>query len=688
MADIDPWLDPYRDKLEMQQAYLRQYERRMLGTTSVEEYALGHLYFGLHSGGVEDGGKNGNSGGGSADKSSSDGNNNNGWVLREWAPNATRIFLVGEPTEWHDNPAFEFKKIDNKAGVWELRLPAAALSHKTLYKLHVYWNGGDGLRLPAYTTLTYQDPKTHDFSAMVWNPPKPYQWKWTHCAPETAPTRSDATALPLIYEAHIGMSSEKGEVASYDHFRKNILPRIATLGYNTVQLMAIQEHPYYGSFGYHVSNFYAASSRFGTPDELKALIDEAHHLGLRVTLDIVHSHAVKNEAEGLSRFDGTLYQYFHDGPRGMHTAWDSRVFDYDKPDVVHYLLSNIRFWLDEYHFDGFRFDGVTSMIYRDHGLERAFGSYDDYVGDNIDLDALGYLRLANKLAHAVNKNTLTIAEDTSAYPGLAAPIKAGGIGFDYRLSMGVPDLWIKTLKERKDDDWDLGQLFYELTAHRVEERTISYAESHDQALVGDKTLIFRLIDKEMYYHMSIDDDNIVVNRGMALHKLIRLLTASTNGGGYLTFMGNEFGHPEWIDFPREGNNWSYHYARRQWSLADDPNLKYQFLQNFDTALVKLLKNEGHDAFDYVTIDQNRKLLSYRRGRYVFVFNFSPITSYINHEIPAPNGDYQLILSSDDAIYGGQNRIDTTLEYHSIDERLKVYIPSRVALVFQKKATDE
>lgn len=671
IADTDPWLEPYRGQLERQQAYIAQAERRILGGIPIETFALGHLYFGLHK-------------------------TSNGWVLREWAPNAQEIFLVCDATGWKDEASYAFTSLEHD--VWELTLPLKALGRGVTYKLHVHWQGGSGYRLPSYTTYTHQDPTTHDFSAVAWQPPKVYIWH--HEAP-TAPT------VPLIYEAHVGMSSEKGEVATYAHFTKNILPRIATLGYNTVQLMAIQEHPYYGSFGYHVSNFFAASSRFGTPSDLKKLIDTAHGLGLRVLLDIVHSHAVKNETEGLSRFDGTLYQYFHDGSRGNHTAWDSRVFDYAKPEVAHYLLSNVHFWLDEYHFDGFRFDGVTSMLYKDHGLEKTFGSYDDYVGDNIDLDALAYLRMANHLVHTVNPNATTIAEDTSGFPGLAAPIKAGGVGFDYRLSMGVPDLWIKTLKERRDDDWDLGLLFHELTTHRPEEKTISYTESHDQALVGDKTLIFRLIDKDMYDHMSASDNNLAVDRGMALHKLIRLLTATTSGGGYLTFMGNEFGHPEWIDFPREGNNWSYHYARRQWSLADNPALKYQFLQNFDTALVKIVTqiadNHGtkrraaygveslttHSAeslatlpYDYAATDQDRKLLSYRRGNYIFVINLSPTTSYINHEVPAPNGDYKIVLSSDAPEFGGQGRVNTHLTYTSTGERVRLYVPSRVALILK------
>ena len=648
IADQDPWLEPYRDALERQQAYMRQAERRLLGRTSIESFALGHLYFGLHR-------------------------NEQGWVFREWAPNARAVYLLCERNKWQDNQEYSLQRSEN--GVWELQLPGGALSHGAHYKLRVHWSNGQGERIPSYATYVVQDPTTNLFDAVVWQPSKSYQWQ------HQVPVRPK---IPLIYEAHVGMGSEKPEVATYQHFTERILPRIKQLGYNTVQLMAIQEHPYYGSFGYHVSNFFAASSRFGTPDSLKQLIDAAHGMGLRVVMDIVHSHAVKNELEGLSRFDGTLTQYFHEGGRGNHTAWDSRVFDYGKPEVVHFLLSNVRFWLDEYRFDGFRFDGVTSMLYRDHGLERAFGSYDDYVSDNIDLDALTYLRMANELTHLTQSEAITIAEDMSAFPGLAAPVDIGGIGFDYRLSMGVPDLWIKTLKEKNDEDWDLGHLFYELTSHRTEERTISYSESHDQALVGDKTLIFRLIDKAMYDHMQLDDGNLKVERGVALHKLIRLLTASTNAGGYLNFMGNEFGHPEWIDFPREGNGWSYHYARRQWNLADDPKLKYQWLQKFDAALIDIVSSQSATSeYHYVTIDEDRRLLSYVRDNYLFVFNFSPTTSYRDHAISTFDGNYHIALSSDDIEYGGQNRVDTSMTYSAHSEKLLLYIPNRTVLVLKR-----
>lgn len=646
--DTDPWLEPYGEKIAAQQKHIAAQRRRILGSTSIDTFALGHHHFGLHM-------------------------STSGWILREWAPNATEIYLLCESNGWKDDERYALQRGEH--GTWEIHLPLAAFHHGDHYKLHVHWAEDSGERIPSYATYVLQDPKTHLFDAVVWQPEKTHSWK--HTSP-------DKPSTPLIYEAHVGMSSEKPEVASYRHFTKNILPRIKELGYNTIQLMAIQEHPYYGSFGYHVSNFFAASSRFGTPDDLKQLIDTAHGMGLHVIMDIVHSHAVKNENEGLSRFDGTLTQYFHEGDRGNHEAWDSRTFDYGKPEVVHFLLSNLRFWLDEYHFDGFRFDGVTSMLYHDHGLGKSFGSYDDYVSENVDLDALGYLQMANDVVHTIHPNALTIAEDTSAFPGLAAPIQQGGIGFDYRLSMGVPDLWIKTLKEQRDEEWNLGQLFHELIAHRPEEKTISYAESHDQALVGDKTLIFRLIDKEMYDHMQRNDENLIVERGIALHKLIRLLTAATNAGGYLTFMGNEFGHPEWIDFPRAGNDWSYHYARRQWTLADNPKLKYQWLQAFDAALVQLISSLVPAEYHYVTIDEERKLLSFVRDDHLFVFNLSPSESYTTHAIPTFNGQYEIVLSSDNERFGGQDRIDTTITYPATGQAVMLYIPARTAFVLKRK----
>ena len=648
LVELDPWLAPHERIIKARETYVSSTLRRVLDGKSPVDFALGFRHFGLHR-------------------------TQDGWIFREWAPNATRIVMVGDFSDWQECEEFALRP--DAHGEWSIDLPKNALHHGQRYKLRVYWPNGDGWRLPSYATYVVQDNDSVDFSAVVWRPNEPYQWQ--HDIPP-------APNVPLIYEAHIGMSSEEEKVASFNEFTAGVLPRIKQAGYNTIQLMAIAEHPYYGSFGYHVSNFFAVSSRFGTPDDFKRLVDAAHGLGLRVIIDIVHAHAAKNEVEGLGNFAGDPTQYFkaHD-----HPAWDSRLFDYGKPEVLHFLASNCRWWLDEYHVDGFRFDGVTSMLYHDHGLGKSFTSYDDYFTGDVDKDALVYLRLANDVIHTVRPDATTIAEEMSGLPGLAAPTEHGGLGFDYRLAMGAPDLWIKTLKEKRDEDWDLGELAHTLSSHRPEEKVISYAESHDQALVGDKTLIFRLIDKAMYWHMDKADPDLMVERGVVLHKLIRLLTAGLHGGGYLNFMGNEFGHPEWIDFPREGNHWSFKHARRQWSLRDNGFLKYQWLGEFDAALMKIIQTVDDPAIHYLTIRQHDQVVSFIRGDLLFIMNFSPDQSWTDYGVPTAAGSYGIILDSDDQQFGGQNRIDDSTRYFTSPQenghQLQVYLPARTGIVLQK-----
>ena len=649
----DPLLLPYLPIIQGRHQHFINTLHRVQGDASrLADACNSHLYYGLHR-------------------------NNTEWVLREWAPNATAIFLLCDSNDWQKNNHYSFTKLNDQD--WELRLPANILHHEMLYKLLVEWEGGSGERIPSHTTRAVQDDYTKVFSAQVWCPEHPYHWQ--HPRPKAAPH-------PLIYEAHIGMSTEHQRVSTFIEFRLYVLPRIAALGYNTIQLMAIQEHPYYGSFGYQVANFFAVSSRFGTPEELKELIDTAHSLGIRVLLDIVHSHAVSNEAEGLSRFDGTDYLYFHRGERGKHPAWDSRCFDYGKPQVINFLLSNCKYWLEEFHFDGFRFDGVTSMIYYDHGLGKAFTNYSFYYDGNEDEDALVYLALANQLIHELYPEALTIAEEMSGLPGLASPISEQGIGFDYKLSMGIPDYWIKLLKEIPDEQWHVGDIYYELTNKRAEERTISYAESHDQALVGDKTIFFRLTDKEIYTGMSVFDHSLIIDRAMALHKMIRLITLATAGGGYLAFMGNEWGHPEWIDFPRQGNNWSYAHARRLWSLVDNTDLKFKYLNAFDSAMIHFATKSN--ILDYeprvLVRDINRQLLIFERRGYLFVFSFNPTTSYTDYQFDVPAGKYITILNTDNPAFGGDNRIDECVEhftqYTGKENLLSLYIPARIGFVLK------
>ncbi len=658
----DPWLQPFSDQLRRR---FRHTQQRLFDiapdgdlTGSISQ---GHRYYGFNRGeneGVP------------------------GVWYREWAPAAYNLSLIGDFNDW-DRSASPMQR--DQFGVWSLFLPdsiySERLTHGSRLKVHVESAAGGQDRIPAYIRRVVQEGDGGQFTAQYWLPEETFRWK---------NSRPELHGGLRIYEAHTGMAQEEGKVGTYAEFMENILPRIARNGYNAVQLMAVMEHPYYGSFGYHVSSFFAPSSRFGTPEELKKLVDAAHGLGLVVIMDIIHSHAVKNVLEGLNRFDGTDHQYFHAGGRGEHPAWDSLLFDYSKYEVLRFLLSNVRYWQEEFKFDGFRFDGVTSMIYLDHGL-RTFSSYDDYFNENVDQDAVTYLTLANVLAHQLDARALTIAEDVSGMPGMAAPVHLGGIGFDYRLAMGVPDYWIKTLKEKRDEDWNLSELYHTLLNRRHSEKHIGYAESHDQALVGDKTLAFWLMDQEMYWNMTVESNSLVIDRGIALHKMIRLITFALAGEGYLNFMGNEFGHPEWVDFPREGNNYSYQHARRQWSLADNGGLRYQYLNEFDKAMLKLdvqFNLLEDKLIEQLALHENARELVFRRGPLVFAFNFHPHDSRADFRIPVPDrADYRVILDTDATTFGGFGRVDTEQLYpiqdHPVYGRqysVQIYLPSRSAQV--------
>ena len=664
LIDLDPWLEPYAGQLRARFHYYKLVRGKFDATGGLlGQVSQGHHYFGFNRG--ELWGKPGV------------------WY-REWAPAALQLRLIGDFNNWD---RFGHPLVRDQFGVWSLFLPddkwAGKLTHASRVKVHVVnEKSGSMDRIPAYIRRVVPEKGLSGFVGQYWQPPTPYQFQHRN------PPRADSLR---IYEAHVGMAQEEGKVGSFTEFTKNVLPRIADIGSNAVQLMAIQEHPYYGSFGYHVSNFYAVSSRFGTPEELKELIDTAHGMGMRVFLDLVHSHSVKNTHEGLNSFDGTEFQYFHAGPRGHHVAWDSLVFDYSKYEVQRFLLSNVRYWLEEFRFDGFRFDGVTSMIYLDHGLSKTFGAYDQYFDANVDPDAVAYLQLANELAHTVKPETVTISEDVSGMAGMARPVAEGGIGFDYRLAMGVPDLWIKILKEKKDEEWNLPELWHELLNRRRSEKHIGYAESHDQSLVGDKTIAFWLMDKDMYWHMSRESQNLQIARGIALHKLIRLLTFSLAGEAWLNFIGNEFGHPEWVDFPREGNGYSYHYARRQWSLADNPKLLYGGLREFEKAMLHLDIDYhvlADPLIEQLALHEDTRQLVYRRGPLVFAFNFHPTESYTDLRIPVPDrSDYKLVLNTDAQKFSGPGLVQEGGRYprqnvpmYGRDQTVQIYLPSRTALV--------
>ena len=643
ILDYDPYLEPFKEDLSLRLFEFARTKKRLLGTDgSLVDFANGYKYFGFQQ-------------------------ESKHWTFREWAPNAKRAWLVGDFNNWENN--FELKQA--YGGTWEISIPGMLpVGSKVKIKL-LLPSGETVYRVPSYIMFAVPNER-HELDGVIVQPK--YDWK------NKAPQLKEA---PLIYEAHIGISTEEYKINSYKEFTRDVLPRIKKAGYNTIQLMAIMEHPLYASFGYQVSNFFAISSRFGQPEDLMELIDQAHGMGLRVLLDVVHSHAVKNIEDGLNYFDGTENQYFHEGERGNHPAWKTKLFNYGKDEVIHFLLSNLKFWLDTYHFDGFRFDGVTSMLYHDHGLGTAFTDYSKYFSLNTDIEAVTYLMLANELTHLFNPSATTIAEDMSAMPGMALPISGGGIGFDYRLSMGIPDFWIKQLKEKTDNSLDLLSLWWELTTRRPGEKNIGYSESHDQALVGDKTIMMWLADEEIYWKMDLNSQSLKIDRAIALHKLIRLITFSLAGEGYLNFMGNEFGHPEWLDFPRQENHDDFQHARRQWSLADNKDLRFQYLLAFDQAMINLERHykflESPEPVQQLWIKNSDKLLAYQKGQLLFVFNFHP--SYEQElQLQFPEKP-ELIFDSDDQKFGG---FGPRSSFGWSKGHLNLILEPRTAMVFRIK----
>ena len=651
ILERDAALRPFERDINLRMDNYRRMHALLANGRTLSDFANAHEYYGFH-------------------------HTMDGWVYREWAPGADALYLSGEFNNWS---ADETPLTRLSGGSWEVKLPEGTLHDGMRVKTVV--RNGDKLtwHIPLYARRVIQDPQSFEWICEVWNPIEPYAWTDEGFKPEPH---------LFIYESHVGMATEEYRVGTYREFADNVLPRVRDLGYNTIQLMAIMEHPYYGSFGYQVSNFFAASSRFGYPEDLKYLVDTAHGMGIAVLLDVVHSHAVKNTVEGINRFDGTDTQFFRAGRAGDHPAWDTKCFNYGKTEVIHFLLSNLKFWMTEYHFDGFRFDGVTSMLYHDHGLGAAFSNLRMYFSLNTDTEAITYLQLANELIHEINPNGITIAEDMSGMPGMTVKVEEGGIGFDYRLAMGLPDMWIRLIKEKRDEDWNLEYIWHELNDRMA--ATIAYVESHDQALVGDQTIMFRLAGAHMYTDMDKICHNQVIDRAMALHKMLRLITAAAGGNGYLNFMGNEFGHPEWIDFPREGNGWDYKYCRRQWSLPENGYLKYGQLNLFDHDMIQTFRKVdllGDGTAHLKFVRQNDHIIAFERAGLVFVFNFDPVRSHMDYVIPVSVGrDHEVVFTTDDGCYGGFDNIGHELRSAFIPgmntPALKLGLPPRTAMVLK------
>lgn len=612
----------------------------------------------------------------------------NKWIWREYMPGADTVWLTTEKYHFQRHARQRFtKKAD---GIFELILPYDALAHGMYVELRVEPAAytvlnPDGIptalkRVPAFSTWVEQNKEIPtQWCARIFHPEKPY------CFREKNP---EIPSFLRIYEAHVGMAQPDtkhiGESAgTYLDFANNILPRIKKGGYTCVQLMGILEHPLYRSFGYQVSNYFAPCSRFGTPDDCKQMIDAAHALGLSVILDIPHAHACANTEQGLYQYDGTPY-FFMD----KINQWGTPSFDFSNEMTRRFLLSNLRYWLEEYHVDGFRFDAVGNMLYKDFGVDdnfshtgRCFYGKDGKPRTNNEGEL--YIALANHLIHEINPKGISIAEEFSGMPGLTCLPKDGGLGFDARFAMGIPDYWEKFIKKPQD----LGSMWYEMNNHRPYDHTISYVECHDQCINGHDAMIWRLLGDDMYNAMLMETETWKVSRGLAFYRLMRLITLATADKGYLNFMGNEFGHPEWLD--------AEEHAHRQWRLAEDTSLKYACLNAWDQAQMQLV-SDNIESFKtpamFRYIHEDKRLLAFERGALLFVFNFNETQAFSDLCFAVTPGKYLEILSSDERRFAGHDNLRITeppLEHFTqpcFDPNLgdiTLYIPPMIVLVLKR-----
>ncbi|KAK9673873.1 hypothetical protein RND81_12G195300 [Saponaria officinalis] len=556
------------------------------------------------------------------------------------------------------------------------------LQHGSKYR--VYFNTPDGPleRIPAWATYVRLDGDGNQPCAVHWDPSPECAHKWKNNSPKRPKSLR-------IYECHVGISGSDPKVSSFLEFTEKVLPRVKDLGYNAIQLFGVIEHKDYFTAGYRVTNMYAVSSRFGTPEDFKRLVDEAHGLGLLVFLDIVHSYSAADEMVGLSLFDGTNDCYFHTGKRGHHKYWGTRIFKYGDVDVLQFLLSNLRWWIEEYHIDGFQFHSLPSMMYTHNGFATFTGDFEEYCNQYVDRDALLYLILANDILHFLHPNIITIAEDATLYPGLCEPSSQGGLGFDYYVNLAAPEMWLSFLENVPDNEWSMSKIVTTLMGNKIyTNKMLLYAENHSQSISGGRSFAEILFGTEVG-----SNEASKLLRGTSLHKVIRLITFTIGGSAYLNFMGNEFGHPKRVEFPTSNNNFSFELASRRWDLLSDQGL-HQKLFHFDQDMMKLDQKEkvlSRGLPNVHHVNDDTMVISYTRGPLLFIFNFHPTDSYERYSVGVDEaGEYQMILNSDEEKYSGQGAINADQYFQrSIRKRidgfqncLQLPLPSRSAQVYK------
>ncbi|XP_058788144.1 1,4-alpha-glucan-branching enzyme 3, chloroplastic/amyloplastic [Vicia villosa] len=599
------------------------------------------------------------------------------------------IFNIKVDPEWQERiralkpPILYWLETRKGRKAW-LKKYIPGIPHGSKYRVYFNTTNGPLERVPAWATYVQPELDGRQAYAIHWEPPPEDVYKWKNQSPKVPKSLR-------IYEAHIGISGSEPKISSFNDFTDKTLPYIKEAGYNAIQLIGVVEHKDYFTVGYRVTNFYATSSRYGTPDDFKRLVDEAHGLGLLVFMEIVHSYAAADEMVGLSLFDGSNDCYFHSGKRGQHKFWGTRMFKYGDVDVLHFLLSNLNWWIEEYQIDGFQFHSLSSMIYTHNGFASFTGDLEEYSNQYVDKDALLYLIMANEILHVLHPNIITIAEDATYYPGLCEPTSQGGLGFDYYVNLSAPEMWSTFLETVPDHEWSMTKIVNTLVSKKENaNKMLLYAENHNQSISGRRSLA-EVLFGEIDEHSEHYKESLL--RGSSLHKMIRLITLTIGGRAYMNFMGNEFGHPKRVEFPTSSNDYSYSLANRQWDLLEKDGV-HRDLFTFDKDMMRLDKNErvlsrGFPSFHHV--NDSSKVISYVRGPLLFIFNFHPTDSYDSYTVGVEEaGEYQLILNTDEIKYAGQGILRENQYFQrTISKRvdghrncIEVQLPSRTAQVYK------
>lgn len=554
-----------------------------------------------------------------------------GFYFAVWAPSAEEVCVIGSFNEWNRESHKMNVRWDG-SGIWELFIPE--VKEGTLYKFFIRANGGfEAEKADPFAFYSESAPGTA--SIAFW---RNYKWNDDEWMANRAAIHPLTKPLSF-YEVHLGSWRKSGDnrFLSYIELANQLPAYCKEMGFSHVELMPVMEHPFFGSWGYQITAYFAPSSRFGTPQEFMYLIDQLHQQEIGVILDWVPSH-FPNDAHGLYKFDGS-HLYEHPDPRkGFHPDWNSYIFNYGRNEIRSFLVSNATYWLEMFHADGLRVDAVASMLYLDYS--RNHGEWEpNEFGGRENLDAIHFLQEFNNTVHTFHPDVITIAEESTAYPGVTQPTAINGLGFDLKWMMG----WMN----------DTLQYFSKEPVHR------SY--HHSQITFS---LVYAFSEK---FLLPLSHDEVVYGKGSLIKKMpgdqwqqfanLRLLFSYMyfHPGAKLVFMGGEFA---------QSNEWRHDFSL-DWHLLADKH--HQGIQSIVKRLNALYREEpalyerqfGWEGFEWIdTNDHKNSVLSWvRKGTsdkddLVIVANFTPTVQH-NYRVGVPQrGTYQEIFNSDEAEYGG------------------------------------